>query len=116
MSTKSYTPYLNHNSYHKFFVNLANPLKIGIVLALKDKEMNVTEITKELQIEQSKVSHALANLKDCNIVKSSQKGKERIYSLNKKTIVPILDIINKHAYEFCKCKSCMTKGCKKRKK
>ncbi|RLG12463.1 hypothetical protein DRN73_02590 [Candidatus Pacearchaeota archaeon] len=80
-----------------------------IILNLKKKEKNVTEISKELKLEQSKVSHALASLKCCNIVNVKQKGKQRIYFLNKDTILPILKIIDKHAKTYCK-KGC---NCKK---
>jgi len=68
-----------NSTYHVFFTNLANPLKIKIILSLRDKEKNVSELVKELKVEQSKISHALSSLKDCNIVKAKQKGKQRIY-------------------------------------
>ncbi len=89
------------NTYHVFFKNLANPLKVNIISVLKEKESSVSEITKKLKEEQSKVSHALASLNHCNIVQSRQKGKQRIYSLNKETILPILKSIDKHKCEFC---------------
>ncbi|MFH1585317.1 MAG: metalloregulator ArsR/SmtB family transcription factor [archaeon] len=100
---------MNHNStYHVFFTNLANPLKIRIISALKNKESSVSDLSKELNEEQSKVSHALASLKCCNIVNVEQKGKQRVYSLNKDTIIPMLDIIDKHAQTFCGgvCRGC----------
>lgn len=99
---------MNNNTYHIFFTNLANPLKIEIILSLRKKPKNVTQISEELDVEQSKVSHALRNLRSCNIVDVEQKGKERIYSLNKDTIVPMLSLIDRHAKTFCKgnCKSC----------
>ena len=99
-------------TYHLFFSNLANPLKIKIILSLKKKEKSVTELSKSLKIEQSKVSHALASLRCCNIVSVKQKGKERIYGLNKKTIVPMFNLIDKHAKTVCK-GICGCKGCGK---
>jgi len=92
---------MKNNTYHIFFTNLANPLRIKIISSLKEKEKNVTELSKELKVEQSKLSHALRLLRHCNIVDVKQKGKQRIYSLNKKTIVPILKIIDKHSKTFC---------------
>lgn len=89
------------NKYYIFFGNLANPLKIGIISALKEKSMSVLELAKKLNIEQSKLSHALSSLKKCNIVQVNRQGKKRIYSLNKKTILPILKIIDEHEKEFC---------------
>ncbi|MBP6857015.1 winged helix-turn-helix transcriptional regulator [Candidatus Pacearchaeota archaeon] len=101
----------NFSTYHVFFRNLANPLKIRIISALKEKESSVNDLAYELNVEQSKISHALALLKKCNIVKYKKKGKERIYSLNKKTIIPLLKLIDEHSKSFCNCKSC--KGCEK---
>ena len=91
----------SHNTYHVFFRNLANPLKILIISELKKQESSVNELSKKLEIEQSKLSHALAALNHCNIVQSKQEGKKRIYSLNKKTILPMLKLIDKHKCEFC---------------
>ena len=96
------------NNYHIFFSNLANPLKVDIISALEEKELSVGEISKNLGIEQSNLSHALADLRDCNLVTFKQKGKKRAYSLNKITLIPILKMIDRHAKEYCKrsCKFC----------
>ncbi len=101
---------INALTYHIFFRNLANPLKIRIILKLKEKNMNVGELSRELEVEQSKVSHALMLLKRCNIVNFNKKGKERIYSLNKNTITPIFKIIEEHSRTFCKNKECKRCG------
>jgi len=93
---------MKNQTYHVFFTNLANKLKIDIILSLKDKEKNVTELSKELDVEQSKISHALSSLRCCNIVKVKQKGKQRIYLLNKETIIPMLKLIENHSKTFCK--------------
>jgi len=115
MKKESYKTDLNpnHNNYNIFFTNLANPLKIGIILSLRVKEKNVSELVKDLSVEQSKISHALQSLKACSIVNVNQKGKERFYSLNKNTILPMLELIDKHASAHCNCASCM-KGCYKK--
>ena len=105
-STLNDYPCASHNNYNLFFSNLANSLKIKIILTLRKKEMGVSEIVTELKVEQSKISHALKSLKDCNIVTMNQKGKERIYSLNKDTIVPMFALIDKHAFTYCKNKCC----------
>ena len=88
-------------TYHIFFRNLANPIKISIISALKEKQSSVGELADELKIEQSKLSHALASLNHCNIVEVKQEGKKRIYSLNKKTVLPILKLIDNHKCKFC---------------
>ncbi len=101
---------MNNSTYHIFFNNLSNPLKIRIISSLKDKEKSVTELSKDLKVEQSKLSHALTSLRCCNIVKVKQKGKQRIYYLNKNTIIPMLKLIDKHAKSFC---GGICKGCEK---
>jgi len=94
------------NKYYLFFGNLANPLKIEIISALKEKDMSVLELAKKVNVEQSKLSHALTTLKHCSIVQVKQQGKKRIYSLNKETILPMLKIIDSHENKFCcKCKA-----------
>lgn len=100
---------MKQSGYHTFFTNLANPLKMDIVASLKNGDKNVNEICSELKVEQSKVSHALSCLKECRIVVSKREGKKVIYSLNKKTVLPMLRILDKHSLGFCGKKSC--KGC-----
>lgn len=98
---------MNKNPYHDFFSNLSNPLKMEIVLELNKTTKNVSQLSKTLKQEQSKISHALASLKKCKIVEMKQQGKERVYSLNKSTIIPILQIIQHHSIKNCKgCKLC----------
>jgi len=95
------------SAYYVFFRNLANPLKMRIVTELKKNPLSVNDLTERLKAEQSKVSHALANLKACNIVNSRVEGKQRIYSLNKKTIIPMLNIIDEHKKSYCKGECCV---------
>jgi DNA-binding transcriptional ArsR family regulator len=95
------------NKYYIFFGNLANPLKIQIISELKRKPSSVSYLSKKLGIEQSKLSHALASLRCCSIVIAKKQGKQRIYELNKETILPMLEIIDKHESKFCK--KCMAR-------
>jgi len=97
---------MNNSSYYIFFSNLSNKLRMDIVELLRESSKNVNEISKRLNVEQSKASHALKTLKCCNIVTVKQIGKQRIYSLNKKTILPILRLIDKHARTHCRDECC----------
>jgi ArsR family transcriptional regulator len=96
------------NQYYIFFSKLADPLRIKILSSLKAGEKSVGKLAKELRIEQSKLSHALQSLKACSIVHAKKSGKQRIYSLNKKTILPIFNLIDRHEKKFCKC--CCVQG------
>ena len=78
-----------------------------IIASLKRKPKTVSELSKSLSTEQSKLSHALALLRHCSIVDVEIYGKNRIYYLNKKTILPILNIVDKHRSKNCKVCSAM---------
>ncbi len=80
---------------------------MSVILSLREKGKSVTELSKALKLEQSKLSHALAVLRCCNVVKVKNQGKKRIYLLNKDTIIPMLKLIDKHATIHCeKCSAC----------
>ena len=105
---------MNHNSHmknkcHLFFETLGTKLKIDIIIKLKEKPLSVSELSEKLNQERSKVSHALISLLDCDFVNVKKDGKKRIYSLNKDTILPLLDLVERHVKKYCKfCKK--TKG------
>lgn len=100
---------MKKGAYHIFFSKLSNPLRISIISSLEKKPMSVTQLSAELGIEQSKLSHALKELRSCNIIKFEQEGKKRMYSLNK-TIIPILKLIECHGKQCCvQCAGCMAK-------
>jgi len=88
-------------SYNDFFQTLANKTNQQIIEVLLHKEMNVSEIVKSTNIEQSHISHSLKKLSECSFVNIEKKGKQRIYSLNKDTIIPILKIADSHAKQMC---------------
>ncbi|MEA3329979.1 MAG: metalloregulator ArsR/SmtB family transcription factor [Nanoarchaeota archaeon] len=100
------------NNYENFFINFANKNRLKIILLLAQKNMGVGEIVKKTGEEQSAVSHNLKLLVDCKIVNVEKKGKERIYSLNKKTVLPLLELVENHVK--CNCAEC-SKFCKGRK-
>ena len=88
-------------SYDRFFSNFSNKTRFNVIMTLREKPLNVTEIAEKLKKEQSAISHNLRILESCQIITVKQEGKQRIYSLNKDTVIPILDIIEKHVENFC---------------
>jgi hypothetical protein len=38
---------------------------------------------------------------ECKFLDVKQEGKQRIYSLNKDTIIPILTLVEKHVEKYC---------------
>ena len=88
--------------YKIFFHTLGNKTRLEIIHALRDKPMNVSELTKKLPYKQSTISHNLKRLVSCEFVHVQRKGLYRYYSLNKKTREPLLKIIDTHVKNHCK--------------
>lgn len=102
---------MNYNSHmknecHLFFETLSTELKVNIITKLKERPLCVNDLSRKLKQERSKVSHALLSLHECGFVMVKKEGKKRIYSLNKETILPLLNLVEKHVKKYCK-------GCKK---
>lgn len=88
--------------YKLFFQTLSNSNRWEIVNLLQSGERNVTQICKDLQMDQSTASHALRRLERCGFVTLKSNGKERIYALNTKTFLPLLKLMERHMDTYCK--------------
>ena len=95
-------------SSNLFFETLSTKLRWKILESLKNKKKSVNEICNLLKEDQSKVSHNLKKLKECHFINVEKKGKERVYSLNEDTILPLLNLVDKHMKKYC-CKTCPMK-------
>jgi DNA-binding transcriptional ArsR family regulator len=82
-------------------MNFASPLKFDIIMALRNGPLSVSEICKKVEEEQSAVSHNLVKLERCRILNVRREGKQRIYSLNKETVMPMLKIVERHVKRCC---------------
>lgn len=87
--------------YEIFFTSLANPNRLQIVNILREGSKNVSEICRATGFEQTMVSHNLRRLERCGMVFVEQKGKNRYYTLNQKTIKPLLQLIDNHINQYC---------------
>lgn len=63
--------------------------------------MNVTQLSKKLEQEQSMISHNLRLLTNCHFVSVERKGKQRIYSVNKETMGSLFETVENHARKYC---------------
>lgn len=84
-----------------FFNTLANKTRLSILNSLRSGDKSVNEIVSITGHEQSLISHNLRLLRDCSFVNMTVKGKQRIYSINKVTLLPLFELVDKHNYEFC---------------
>jgi len=96
-----------NKSYKRFFITLANENRLKIIHLLQNQgSKNVSEIVEGTKLEQTLVSHNLKRLLECHFVEVEQSGKERVYSLNKKTVQPLLALMDKHVNTYCvKCET-----------
>ena len=94
-------------SYNIFFETISSGIRVKIINLLMIRPRTVSEICENLKEEQSKISHNLKKLTLCNIVEIKKQGKNRLYSLNKTTIVPLMKLVEKHVRSYCggKCKN-----------
>jgi len=92
---------MKESAYNIFFHTLANKTRLAIIFALKNGEMNVSELTKRLSFKQSTISHNLKRLISCQFVHMRKDGQFRYYSLNRDTIVPLLKLMDKHVNTYC---------------
>lgn len=92
--------------YKEFFKTLGNEQRIEIVLCLMKGDMNVNKLADCLKAPQSTISHNLKRLLTCSFVNVRTRGKERIYSINGKTIAPLFKLIERHAETYCKTLCC----------
>jgi DNA-binding transcriptional ArsR family regulator len=99
------------NSYYLFNI-LANKTRWKIINTLLEKDSCVNEICNNCCEEQSKISHNLKKLYDCNIVFYKKEGRKKIYYLNKKTINDLINIIDEHKKNYC-LNNCKNRNCEK---
>lgn len=92
----------SYEAYNCFFSAFSNKTKFEIICLLKEGPKTVSEICKELNFEQSRVSHNIKRLEDMGFVKCKRKGKNTICSLDKEYIKPILKKLDKYMESYGK--------------
>lgn len=71
---------------------IGNPLRIGIIDVLRlNDELSVTDISRQLEAEQSLVSHNLLNMKLKGILDSRREGKNIYYRLKLKEVLKVIE-------------------------
>lgn len=94
---------LEAKPYELFFQGLANHARMQILQLLREKgSQSVSQICKELGLEQTLVSHNLRCLTFCGLVTAIREGKSKIYSVNAETVLPLLNIVDKHLNKYAK--------------
>jgi DNA-binding transcriptional ArsR family regulator len=74
----------------KLFRGLADPTRLGILLALQAGERRVTDLVGELRSSQANISGHLACLKDCGLVTDRAQGRANYYQLARPELAALL--------------------------
>ncbi len=88
-------------AYKLFFTTLANENRLKILNAIRTKPLNLTQITKATNIEQTLLSHHMKILEYHGMVFLEKKKKFKYYTLNQQTIQPLLWLIDAHMKQYC---------------
>ena len=73
-----------------FFKLFGDPTRLKIIFSLMNKELCVNDISKELKMSQSSISHQLKILRENKIVKNRKTGKQVFYSLDDEHVSSII--------------------------
>ncbi len=90
------------NLHRLFFKAFSNYTRLEIIQLLRKKPLTVMEICDKTGFEQSRVSHNLKCLEHCGFVKITPNGNFREYSLDEETIIPIVNLFEKHIQKYKK--------------
>ena len=90
---------LNSVPYSQFFKAFGDATRIKIILAIKDEEKCVKDISEKSNMEISAISHQLSTLKKKNIVKSRKLGKEVLYTISDDHIKDLVESTLIHVNE-----------------
>jgi ArsR family transcriptional regulator, nickel/cobalt-responsive transcriptional repressor len=75
---------------------LATPSRLHILASLRAGPLTVSQIIREVGMEQSAVSHQLRVLRDHSVVSVERRGRERVYALHDEDICAVLDHAHRH--------------------
>ncbi len=74
----------------KLFRGFSDPSRLGILEALRDGALTVSEIVQATGLSQSNASNHLACLRDCGLVATKQEGRFVYYELTDKRVGQLL--------------------------
>lgn len=81
----------------ELFRLLGDDTRLRIVCALMGRELCVADLSEQIGLSQSAVSHQLKNLKVVSLVRSERRGKNVVYTLDDEHIATILSQAVEHA-------------------
>ena len=98
MSRNEYTEN-GMNELAELFKVFGDPTRVRILYDLMQGGRNVTEITEDLEMNQSAISHQLKILKMAKLVSARRDGKSMVYSLADDHVRTIMAMGKEHIEE-----------------
>lgn len=80
----------------EFFQALADPTRLQVLAALRERPRCVHDLTEELGLQQSTLSHQLRILRDRALVKAKREGRHKYYELIDSHILDLLQAAGDH--------------------
>ncbi len=78
------------------FRALSDPIRLQVLELLKSKELCVCDLCEQLDINQSKLSFHLKNLREAQLVRSRQEGRWIYYRLNVSQFAILEDYLSQY--------------------
>ena len=72
---------------------LSEPIRLQILQALRDGELTVTELTREIEISQPNASKHLRILQDAGMLTRDQRGNSVYYAIADNSIFQLCDLV-----------------------
>jgi len=82
-----------HRLHAQVCSGLADPNRILILYTLSERDHNVSDLAKVLDLPQSTVSRHLKVLRDRNMVVAQREGPSVFYSISDRRIIQALDLL-----------------------
>ena len=83
-----------HQPKIKFLRSVAEKTRLSILMALREGEKTVNDITVLIGGTQSNISQHLACLKSCGVISRRQEGKYCYYSISGTSMLEFLDMLD----------------------
>lgn len=97
MATKIALTVSRARALAEMFKTLGDPTRLRLLQALADHERCVHELTENLELEQSAVSHQLRKLRDRGLVEARKEGRHVYYRLSDAHVRTLLEVGLEHA-------------------
>ncbi len=91
----------SNEAYYLFFSTLANRTRLAIIDVLSEGPKNISEISKALEQDETTIAPNLKQLEHCALLRSEGSRKDKLYSLNKETVVPLSELLTFHTSKYC---------------